>query len=533
MKKSVIRILMAVTLVFSASILQPVTASAKVNIPDKVRIGIYYENSAQSRISVSAQKGLQFGSSLNGAFNVLYDDPSNNVYSVLKDSAAAYHILLYNSLPDYNSANIKVQAAKQAGIDAYPVFSDTWQVWTGYYPDAATANTAIAAVQQKLGAGSYSVVNPSSLRIAIQNSSGGTVLMFNSANSVLQIYPRAENIPNVFSLNSSRYRGGLEVRRLTSSDMTIINVIPLEEYLYGVVPNEIQASSNIEALKAQAVAARTYVIRNLNRHGAYKFDVCPTTHCQMYVGYNTEYPSTNKAVDDTKSLIVTYNGQVAETLYCASSGGPTEDSTNVWGGTTVPYLVSVDNKYELTTSSHYYWQESFTPSQIKTIMFKYGYDLGDITGISVIERTQAGRVNKLLIQGTKDSKTLTKENTKDMLGLDSRMYDITSGTAATTGSLSVSNGSSSSTLTLNGKTVVTSSGLKQISANSSITVLGSGGTSKIGGGSTTATTAKFVFTGKGWGHAVGMSQEGARGMALAGFKFDEILTHYYPGTKIE
>ncbi len=532
MKKSVIRILMAVVLAFSAVMMSSVPVSAKVSIPDKVRIGLYFEDTAQSRFNVGAQKGLQFGSFVNGTFSVLFEDPSNNTYTVLKDSPAPYHILLYNSLQDYNNANMKAQAAKQAGIEAYPVFSDTWQVWTGNYIDTASASAAIAAIQQKLGAGIYSVVNPSALRIAVQNSSGSTVLMFNSAVSALQIYPRAENSPNVFSINSSRYRGGLEVRRFTDSDMTIINVIPLEEYLYGVVPNEIQGSSNIEALKAQAVVARSYAIRNLNKHSSQKFDLCPTTYCQMYRGYNTEYPATNKAVDDSKGLIVTYNGEVAETLYCASSGGPTEDSKNVWGST-VPYLVSVDNKYELTTSGHYYWQESFTPSQIKTIMFKYGYDLGDITGISIVERTPAGRVNKLLIQGTKDSKTLTKESTRDMLGLDSRMYEITSGSGAVTTSFSVSNGSSLSNVSLQGKTVITANGLKQISSNTGLTILGANGTNKIGVSTGNATTAKFVFTGKGWGHALGMTQEGARGMALAGFKFDQILTHYYPGTVVE
>lgn len=552
MNRSIVRRITVLMLIFSSLLLNCGVTKAAVNVPEKVRVGLYYAGTSQSQFSISAQKGIQVGYVKDGSFVVMYEEAANNSIFIRKDAyytkngtsftecnpsagtananktVGPFHIQLNGTYPDYSSANTQAMAAKQKGIDAYPVFSDTWQVWAGFYVDQNSAQSDIPNLQQKLGAGNYKVIQPSSTRIAVYNAKGETILLFDSATAVLQLHPKKENSPYIFTINGKKsYRGDLEVRRLSGSDMTLINILPLEHYVYGVVPNEIEPYSKPEALKAQAVTARTYALNNINegKHKKYCFDLCTTTNCQVYGGYNTETAATNKAVDDTKGLKITYNGRLAYVFFYASSGGKTEDVRNVWGSN-IPYLVSVDDNYELTTSSHYNWQDVLSADEIKSIMLNYGYDLGDIVSMEVTKRSDSGRVTELVINGTKGQKVYTLEKTRTVFGLNSQMYSISTDADV----LVAGAGTTRKSATLGATSVMTANGIKKIPAvNSSVTVMGADGQTKV----VPAAPTKYTFTGKGWGHGVGMSQEGAKGMANAGFKFDQILLHYFPGTKIE
>ena len=183
--------------------------------------------------------------------------------------------------------------------------------------------------------------------------------------------------------------------------MTLINVLPMEEYLYGVVPCEIQAGSHPEALKAQAVAARTYTVNNLKKYERLNFNMCATTYSQVYRGFNGEAGATSKAIDDTRGEIVTYEGKPASIFYFSSSGGKTEDVKNVWGSDGYPYLVSVEDKYESGKSWHYNWENSFTAQRIKEIMVGRGFNIGDILGIHITKRSEAGRAVEVVLRGSK------------------------------------------------------------------------------------------------------------------------------------
>lgn len=135
------------------------------------------------------------------------------------------------------------------------------------------------------------------------------------------------------------YRGNLVVYNYNKK-LTVINVVPLELYLLGVVPSEMPTSWNMEAHKAQAIAARSYAIANLNKHGSRSYDLLDTPHDQAYGGASAENKKTNQAVIDTKGIVITYKGKVIPAYYHASSGGRTVNSGAAWASD-APYLHSV------------------------------------------------------------------------------------------------------------------------------------------------------------------------------------------------
>ncbi|KNY25439.1 SpoIID/LytB domain-containing protein [Pseudobacteroides cellulosolvens] len=527
--------------------------SAGITVPEKVRIGLYFETTALSSFTISAERGLKIGSSNNNTFTPIYEEPSNGIVTVRKDSYfylksnkltefkitdknipegekfGPVHIQIGSSYPDQAAAKEALTAIKSLGVAAYLAFVDNWQIWYGFYTDQNAAQADLDSVlKQKLQGYAFTPILPASNRIVVSNPTGETAFIMGSDTNTFKICPNQENNPYIFKINNSdslRYRGELEVKRITGSDMTLINVLSPEHYLYGVVPAEIGSSSDPEALKAQAVAARTYLIGNLNKHKKQFFDLCTTTSCQVYKGFAGEYASTNKAIDDTAGKKLTYQGKIAEVFYFSSCGGRTEDVKNVWGSD-IPYLRSVEDKYESGKSYNYNWETTLTASKIKEIMIGRGYNLGDITGVNITKTSEAGRVTELVISGTKGQRVYKLDGCRTVFGFNSQWYTIVSD--AVVPMKKVDNTVVQTQLAT--KKVMTAGGLKDLAVkNGQITVIGAEGVKNT----VSAAPQSYKFVGKGWGHAVGMSQTGAMGMAKAGFKYDQILTHYFQGTVIE
>lgn len=143
------------------------------------------------------------------------------------------------------------------------------------------------------------------------------------------------------------YRGVVEVFANARNTFTVVNELPLEDYLLGVVPNELSPTTfgQLEALKAQAVAARTYIVKNMGQYRAEGFDICDTDTCQVYFGAGTEDPLATQAVNETRGVVATYNGQPINALYSSTCGGRTESVENIFDEK-LPYLVSVYCQYK-------------------------------------------------------------------------------------------------------------------------------------------------------------------------------------------
>ena len=354
------------------------------------------------------------------------------------------------------------------------------------------------------------------------------------------------------------YRGGFQYQRRTGGNLTVVNFVELEDYINGVICYEMGREWPLEALKAQAMCARTYVLQNLGKHSSYGFDICNSSNCQVYRGMGSgsaSYgPSTvsMRAVDETAGLVVKYNGALAETPYSSSFGGASEDAMNVWGTDTVndcPYLRGVVDPYEAAlddSNAFSPWTVSYSSSELTRLLQSAGY--GANTSVSSLELnySQLGNVLQVIVRWSNgQSNTFTPSNIRSVFKVNSIRFTV-NGQTANPGTSSASGG-----VSVNGTAVGGTDGMYAISGNGTVSAVGdkpyaisgsgsvgalgsqqSGSGSNQGGGSVTVSGNSYVFNGGGWGHQLGMSQYGANAMARQGFTFDEIIEFYFPGVRI-
>jgi stage II sporulation protein D len=259
---------------------------------------------------------------------------------------------LRERLEDAGFASAIVTSARTASRNAEPVTR------TGVTGSSSSANSSAArpgAINPASTRDTTSTVSRTSTptRAAVVYASGASML-FTSYAPVVFASDDERSAPVRF--NEKPYRGRLEVFANSQGGLTVVNVLGLEDYVRGVVPNELSYPA-IEALKAQAVAARTYAVRNRNQFASEGFDLLPTTRSQVYGGLSTEQPLASRAVEETRGLIATYQGAPINALYTSTCGGRTEDSENIFASAE-PYLRSRECSIE--------GRAAFTPFIIKT-----------------------------------------------------------------------------------------------------------------------------------------------------------------------
>lgn len=372
---------------------------------------------------------------------------------------------------------------------------------------------------------------------AVVVKSGSSVIHKNTdTDEGVGVFPTKGGMKRRLTVDGVEYRGGLDFKTVNGKNV-ITNVVFMDNYLYGVISREMSPSWHQEALKVQAVCARNYAANNLNKHAQYGFDLCSTVCCQAYSGTRFETESSYAPVDDTSNQVLTYKGELAELYYSAAAGARTEDVKNVWGSS-VPYLISVDNSYEDTANvTNGVWTGSLTCDEASTIMRNKGYDVGTVTSIKVTEYSENDRVLKLEVTGTGGKKVFEREAARTIFNTVTKSQQYTvrgNGEAAqSVPTIRISDGNSSAVKKINEVMILSGKGMATLSANQ---LFASDGvkqeTYKITESQASANTG-FVFEGTGWGHGVGMSQYGAKGMAEAGYSYVDILLHYFPGTNLE
>ena len=311
-----------------------------------------------------------------------------------------------------------------------------------------------------------------------------------SAQGLAPLFPARG--PGLITLSNGegnrRYRGSLELRAAAESaeGLTVINELPLEEYLYGVVPAEMPASWPAEALKAQAVTARSYALAQLGGYGKYGFDLLATQSSQVYKGYDWENPATTKAVQETRGVVLTYRGRPINAFFHSSSGGYTENSEDVWKYR-LDYIRARPDP-EDRNDKYYEWRVSYSQEQLIEQLKNKGYEFKEIFDLTERERTSTGkRVKRLAVQGLDpEGKPVTMEIPPENSSADQVRLAL---------------GLKSAFFTMQKK-------YEQ---------------QKL-----TAVT----FTGNGWGHGLGMSQYGALGLARKGYSYQDILRYYYSGVTV-
>ncbi|MGI6648006.1 MAG: SpoIID/LytB domain-containing protein [Bacillota bacterium] len=350
---------------------------------------------------------------------------------------------------------------------------------------------------------------------------------------------------HLFRCDSRRYRGQLEIRvNAGRNGLTGINELPLEEYLYGVVGREVSSGWPLEALKAQAIIARTYAVRGLNRHISEGYNLCSTTNCQAYGGYDYEAESIIRSVKETSGQVLLDNqGQLAVTLYHSNSGGYTENNVNVFGAD-LPYLQGRPDPYSLgygladwSYSTVVNGKNSRGEDGLRDLLLRNNPSFGLVDSIELV-KYPSGRVDSVII---KDDRGNTITMTGGSFGslfnpnyatvsrerVMGRLFDLNTDAA-----IAMLNGHGERTTQQGGVrqlAVVSASGVSQGLAGVETNYFVAGADGKYLRPKAPGT---LEFQGHGWGHGVGLSQWGAYGMAQQGFKYQEILDFYYPGTQL-
>lgn len=325
----------------------------------------------------------------------------------------------------------------------------------------------------------------------------------------------------VVKYNGSSYRGSL----LLVSDgvrLKVLNQLSLEDYVKGVLPSEMSPSWHGEALKAQAVAARSFALYNRSKggHKGSGYDLCSSSHCQVYSGMAAETTATNSAVDATRGQAMYYDYQVIYAAFHSSSGGATENSEDVWG-VYQPYLRSVTD--DDSKSPYHNWTAKFTVAQVEKQLASAGKGIGTLKAIalspiassgSVTGRTASGRAYGVKFTGSSGTVTITGEQARTIFGLKSAMFNIRTERSVQVPAAGGSKKDDKASKAGQGGLTATPAAMK-------------GSAMKIGGSET------IVFDGHGFGHGLGLAQYGAKAMADKGSTYDEILHHYYTDVVIQ
>lgn len=243
---------------------------------------------------------------------------------------------------------------------------------------------------------------------------------------------KSKDATKYLTINRKIYRGQANINfDKTKKRLTVVNVLPLEEYLYGVVPQEMPHNWAKEALKAQIVAARTFARYNIGTRDTKGYDVDSTTNSQVYDGIAYENAAVNQLIDETRGEIITYKGDTIQAFFHSSAGGYTENAKNVWG-TEIPYLKAVVDYDQKST--RYSWEKKFTAATLDKIFSAAGYKIGRIKSfevselksppMSVADRGVSGRVKELKIIGERGSVVVAGNRFRQLLKLDSTLFDI-------------------------------------------------------------------------------------------------------------
>ena len=418
-----------------------------------------------------------------------------------------------------------VRRVGDAGYDPYTEYVPAARCWRLRVGRFATKADALAAQPElyrlglapaKTGGAAFQVTEFVGVT-KYQATLGQTVAQ---STNPLRVIPQDGNV----SIAGRPYRGVGEVRVNGSGSLAGINELLIEDYLLGVVPRELGpiAYPYLEALKAQAVAARTYAIAGLGKRRNDGYDLLPTTSDQVYGGLKDEYPLSSQAVTETSGIVATYNGKLIEALYSSTTGGFTANNEDVYNSAPVPYLRGVpdaergnaldhvpslevfvnhanpkslrnaaEGDFEADWSKYHRWYIDWTPEEMSNVVANYfKVAPAKVLSVDVTQRSGSGRA--LELQFVTENGTFTE--TKDRIRSALKFY-TSSGTMTSIYS------------TLFYIQPVVDPKTKELTG--------------------------WEAWGGGWGHGLGLSQTGAVGMAEKGAGYEEILKHYYQGISLE
>lgn len=482
----------------------------------KIRIGVV---PAAPSVKVGATGSYEVREK--GTNTLLLTGAANEVVTVTWNAAAAVtttsrrlQVVCTASTADRDTRLTNGTAAGYPTASEYVSTAGCWRVYVGERPlpaDTAAERVYKAGVVAAGQAGTDAIWKTVTLTQSLPRY---VVARASGAQALSAAPPRVVPLSGQVLVEGARYRGTAEVMRNSAGTLAGINELPMEEYLYGVVPRELGPATypEVEAQKAQAVAARTYAHANLGKRWSDGYDLGATVADQVYGGYSAEHPTSTAAVNATAGIVATHGGALIDALFYATSGGRTANSEDVFSAA-VPYLRGVwdypagqelastaallaDLRTPASTTSYeswhswHRWNFRWTMAQISCVIGDYANKpVGKVTAIQVLSRSATGRVTK--IQYVTEAGTFT-----DSAG-------------AIRSSLQYFDAAGKPTLLPSTLFVVepTTDAAGQLTG--------------------------YAVYGGGNGHGAGMTQTGAVGMARAGATYAQILAKYYTGIALE
>ncbi|MCD7034464.1 SpoIID/LytB domain-containing protein [Metabacillus sp. GX 13764] len=479
-----------------------------------------YDN--QVRVSLGSASSLPFKlESLFELENLSSGEKTLLVPGVYLTAAASGTVTTITAGNDsyQSSAGFRISEVQNAS-PKYAKFTSA----TGVYKGASTTGYEKISTMKKAEAAEYlsSFTDSSGTVWYNIQLAGGSKGWVSSASTLLADAPSSLSLFSYKQSGKSKtssFKGTAEIKS-SGGKATLYNLLGMEDYVKGVIPNEMATGWPTEALKAQAIVARSYAEASKS--------VSSTPSSQVYNGYTSEAKDTNAAVDATKGQVVQYNGKTIQAFFFSTSGGRTANIGEVWNSTQVPYLVSVSDPYEESRLAS--WTEEFRSSAlIKSFGLPAGTALysikanakganGEVGSVTLI--TSAGTVTKA---GNESVIRHLFPTTSNSYGyLMSNWFTLTAQPSITVQGA----GSTQNQYSIKGASVMTASGETTVS-DASVQVQTTSGTV-----SQESDPASITVDGKGWGHRIGMSQYGAKGYANHGYTAEQIIAHYYPGTTI-
>jgi stage II sporulation protein D len=339
--------------------------------------------------------------------------------------------------------------------------------------DAASLSLKTSGLFEITDAGGKNVLyRGKSLLTTVTAYKGGILLAgksFNAAKIILVI-----NEPDAAIINGRKFRGNIQFIKKDNLHLLVVNQIGLEDYVKGILYHEASHYWPPEALKSQAIVSRTYAVYQMRENSARDFDVTGDVYSQVYGGRTSERFRTNKAVEETAGLIITYQDKPIPAYFHATCGGHTEDAFVLWKTDLAP-LKGVPCNF-CQESPHYNWHYVIFIGELREELKNAGYSLGMIKEIRILGRNNSGRVTELNIVTDRNELKIPAKDLRNIVGPDlirSTKFNVT----------------------IEGQDA--------------------------------------IFEGTGWGHGVGLCQWGAYFMAKQGWDAKKILQYYYPGTDVK
>ncbi len=533
MKKYKCRVFLALVLL-TVQVFGTIPAKAEpVPAKQEIRVGLTSMYSGKETLTIY-NTTLGYGYCVNNMYLQEAELSSSSGFTFTPVNG--YFVTEDRTYGSYHAAKQAAEGYQTLGMEAYPgsVYQCSWRVYFANTTKYEDAKQLVSELIEITGKSSFEILPGSNYRVKMTGTFGTLLIDVDEHYAYPQFRPLDANEKGVcvVALGSRAYRGRLEIGRYNKDRLTAVNIVSMEEYLYGVVPSEMPSTWPQEALKAQAVCARSYALIKAGYGGESNakkgYKIVDTVSSQVYKGYLAESIMANKAVDATKGEMVCYNNKVVAAYFYSTSGGRTESAADVWSAE-LPYLQSVPDVFE-QDAARMVWQETLTLEQIKKALAGQGIPF-EVEDLQVSLYTKTGRVHALNLLGGNRSLKLQGTTIRTVLNLNSTKFKIVR-QGDTPDEVSVLSADGMENRRISNMYIASADGVSKAPDELGQYIVQSADNLWNYPRSAPQSSKELLFAGMGYGHGVGMSQYGAKGMAEAGYTYKEIIEYYFTGAYV-